>query len=394
VVIPSSSVAHPGEAGVKARTNIQLFVPAAGFGPKLGTTGPPFPGFFYQTPASLACIYHFNPPTPVDPPGCNPYAALANPTGGSRAIAIVDAFDNPTAYQDLAIFSAQFGVAQPTPATFQVVYAPPGSTSVPGQCIGSATQPPVDPTGGWEIEESLDVQWAHAMAPHAVVYLVEAQSNFDNDLFCAVSLGSSLVAAAGGGQVSMSWGGGEFPQESLFDGLFTTPGVVYFASSGDGPGVIWPSASPNVVAAGGTTISMNPVSGAYISETAWSETGGGRSLFEPPPSYQAGLHATTRQVPDIASVANPDTGVWVFYNGFWYIVGGTSVSAPTWAGIVNAAGSFATSSAAELTKLYTDPSNDFHDITSGVCGPYAGYTAAGGYDLCTGLGSPNNRTGK
>ena len=85
------------------------------------------------------------------------------------------------------------------------------------------------------------------MAPSATLYLVEAQSNSFRNLLCAVTVASNLVAAAGGGEVSMSWGSGEFPAETSFDSVFTTPNVVYFASSGDGPGVSYPSASPNVV---------------------------------------------------------------------------------------------------------------------------------------------------
>ncbi len=151
-----------------------------------------------------------------------------NPSGGSRAIAIVDAYDNPNAYVDLQNFSAQFGIAPITPSSFQVVYAPAGGAT-PGSCSGPATQPPSAAAYGWDVEESLDVQYAHAMAPHARLYLVEAQSNYDTDLYCAVSVASTLVAAAGGGEVSISWGGGEYPGETSVDPVFTTPKVVYFA---------------------------------------------------------------------------------------------------------------------------------------------------------------------
>jgi len=117
---------------------------------------------------------------------------------------------------------------------------------------GSA--PPVDPTGGWELEEALDIEYAHAMAPHARLYLVEAASNYDSDLFAAIQVANNLVVCGrtsscplgsrGRGEVSMSWGGGEFPQEASLDGYFTAPGVVYFAAAGDYPGVIYPCASP------------------------------------------------------------------------------------------------------------------------------------------------------
>ncbi|HKD09245.1 MAG TPA: hypothetical protein VKB79_25300 [Bryobacteraceae bacterium] len=250
----------------------------------------------------------------------------------------------------------------------------------------------------------MDIEWSHAMAPGAIVYLVEAQSNSLLDLFCAVTVASNLVSAAGGGEVSMSWGSGEFPAEILGDPVFTTPKVAYFASAGDGPGVSYPSASPNVVSVGGTSLSFDPNTGSFIGENTWQDTGGGASLFEPRPGYQNGnvAHIVGRQrgTPDVASDANPNTGVWVWDSlgappgGFWYIVGGTSVSSPTWAGIVNAAGELAGSSQAELARLYSDASADFTGIKVGNCGPYASVSASGNWDFCSGRGSPRGYTGK
>jgi kumamolisin len=312
----------------------------------------------------------------------------ANPTGGDGAIAIVDAFDFPTAEADLDYFSTQFGLPK---AHFKVVYA-------------SGTQPPQDPSGGWEIEEALDIEWAHAMAPHAKIFLVEADSNSFADLLTAELVAGELVKHAGGGEVSNSWGGGEFPEEVLYDAYFHTPGVVYFASTGDGPGVIWPSTSPNVVAAGGTSISRNPFTGSFIAETAWVDTGGGVSEFEPRPGYQddiASIVGPARGVPDLSFDANPTTGVWVYdstpFEGFtgWWIVGGTSVSSPSLAGIVNSAGKFRHSSYRELVTIYDHlGSHAFNDTTLGYCGPYAGYWTSEGWDPCTGVGSVNGKSGK
>ena len=215
--------------------------------------GPPFTGYLIETPASIACIYKLT--TAVA--GCNPNTVTTVPTGGSKAIAIVDAFHNPDAASDLATFSAQFGLPAPN---FQVVYQ--GSSA-----------PPVDSSGGWEIEESLDVQWAHAMAPNAKLYLVECNSNSFTDLLAGVAKASSLVSAAGGGEVSLSWGGSEFSGETSYDSRFTTSNVVYFASTGDGPGTIYPSVSPNIVAVGGTSFRRSPASPyAFKSEAAWTST--------------------------------------------------------------------------------------------------------------------------
>jgi kumamolisin len=267
------SFAALSAALVRAHTNIRITTSPSSLNGAHQVCGPPFPGYFFEDPASIAWVYSLIEP---ESPSCNPNVAQRNPDGGANAIAIVDAYDDPNAYTDLQAFSAQFGVRAITPASFIVVYAPAGGAT-PGSCSGAATQPPPDPTGGWEIAESLDIEWAHSMAPRAKLYLVEAQSNNNTDLFCAVTIGSNLVKAAGGGEVSMSWGGGEFPQETAADALFTTPGVVYFASAGDAPGASWPSVSPNVVSAGGTSIKRDPVSGAFIAETNWQDAGSGPS---------------------------------------------------------------------------------------------------------------------
>jgi kumamolisin len=392
VITPPSTIALASDFGVNSHTNIHLLIPPGGLTSTPATSGPPFAGYLFQTPASVACIYGFVPSAGA--PGCNPNLVTANPTGGSKTIAIVDAYDDPTAANDLAAFSAQFGLPAPN---FQVVYA-------------TGTKPPQDITGGWEGEESLDIEWSHAMAPNANIVLVEAQSNSNADLFAAVKVASNLVAAASGGEVSMSWGGAEFKFERFWDSYLQTPKVVYFASAGDSAGVEYPSASPFVVAAGGTALSMNLYTGNFQLQLAWLNTGGGPSAYEPQPSYQSVLlqGLTTRAVPDISFDADPDTGVWVYDSTPWYadgevfggpkhpwlIVGGTSVAAPSLAGVVNTAGSFAPSTNAELTTIYSSASTGFTDVTYGVCGFYDGFIAGPGYDFCTGLGSPYGYGGK
>ena len=294
VVIPESSAeAHQG-IGVKAHTNFRYFIPKAGKASEQflhqvtpdQSGGPPFAGYFYETPASLACIYRLVSPQS----GCNPNTVTANPLGGSHAIAIVDAYDYPTVMSDLGVFSNQFQLTAPTNTKFQVVYA-------------SGQQPPVDTD--WNVEEALDIEWAHAMAPNANIYLVEAASNSYTDLMTAVSVANQLVAAAGGGEVSMSWGGSEFSLETLsnYDGLFTRPGVVYFAAAGDSPGVEWPSTSPNVVSVGGTSISRNSGTGLFQREVTWQSGGGGPSVYQTrptrfrPPWEANEAHRTLRPTP-------------------------------------------------------------------------------------------------
>jgi subtilase family serine protease len=317
--------------------------------------------------------------------GCNPNTVTTNPTGGGRAIAIVDAYDDPDAATDIANFSTQFGL---TGATFSVVYA-------------TGSKPATDPTGGWELEESLDIEWAHAMAPDAKIYLVEAASNSYANLFTAENVASSLVSGAGGGEVSNSWGGTEFGSETSYDSTFGTTGVVYFASSGDSPGTIWPGTSPNVVSAGGTSTARNPYTGNFIHELTWESAGGGVSSYEARPGYQNAIKAIVgpaRGVPDLSADADPETGVWVLdsFGGGWYVVGGTSVASPVLAGIVNSAGNFYTNTADELATIYAHRGKkaDFHDLKLGYCGPYLGFSATAGWDFCTGVGSDNGKTAK
>ena len=390
--IPAASHALAADAGVSMHTNVRYM---AGFTPD---ELPPFGGFAYETPASLACVYGLAPHTQ----GCNPNSTTQDSTGGSQSIAIVDAYDDPNAAADLAFFSAQFGLPFSS-SKFKVVYA-------------SGSQPPEDPTGGWELEESLDIEYTHAMAPNATIYLVEAKSNLNSDLFPAIRVASNLVACGqptacpagskGKGEVSMSFSGGETPHELSLDQFFTTPNVVYFAASGDSPGVSYPCASPNVVCAGGTSDSRSLENGDLIAQIAWSEAGGGISAYEPIPKYQANNPFIARQlqgfrgVPDLSANADGNTGVWVWDTfpdegeAGWFVLGGTSIATPVLAGIVNSAGHFAASSNAELTRLYGDTllflDGGVTDITYGACNFYSSSYAQIGWDQCTGLGSPNH----
>jgi subtilase family serine protease len=366
VVIPASSVVRPSDLGVRGHTDVRYMT----FG-KTATSAnskAPYGGYFFETPQSLACIYHVVAPIS----NCNPNNTVNTPSGGSYAIAIVDAYDDPTAAADLQTFSTQFGIPY-LASDFEVVYA-------------SGTKPPLDPSGGWEIEEALDIEYAHAMAPNAKIYLVEANSNLYSDLFPAVRVASNLIAcgqttscpsgSTGKGEVSMSWGGGEFSGEKSYDSFFTTPGVVYFAASGDVPGTSYPCVSQNVVCVGGTSTARQYTSGNFVNEYTWPEAGGGVSNYESSPPYQSqeggeiqyGVSGNSppsgtyqqfpnRGVPDVALDSNPNTGVWVYAespgNGYsaWYILGGTSVATPLMAAIVNESGHFYASRTAALTDL-------------------------------------------
>lgn len=321
--------------------------------------------------------------------------------GAGQIIAIVDAYHDPHALSDLNTFNSQYGYATLSTCT---------SLSQSGPCFMQA-----DPQGtphvnsGWVLEESLDIEWARAEAPGAKIVLVEAASNSFSNLLNAVSYANSIGAT----EVSMSWGGGEFSSETSSDSTFTHAGTFYTASSGDsGHGTIYPSASPNVIAVGGTT--LNGCSGTscarFSGESAWSGSGGGISSVESIPGYQSSytgpvfgastINALTggkRGIPDISFEANPNTGVSVFdsttFQGQsgWFTLGGTSVGAPNWAGIL-AAGKAAGQTALEGdSAIYSSGSPNLRDITSGTNGSCGTDCTAGtGYDLVTGLGSPVN----
>lgn len=313
--------------------------------------------------------------------------------GSGQTIAIVDAYDDPTVVADLQRFDTQFGLA--APPSLRVMSQTGSTTALPG----------TDSTKGWEVEESLDVQWAHALAPGANIILVEANSASDADLFAAVSMAAHLPGVS---VVSMSFGGGEFSGESSYDSVFTTPaghqGVTFLASTGDNgaPGG-FPAYSSNVVAVGGTTLSANS-SGTYVSESGWSGSGGGVSPYESQPSYQHGVvtqSSTNRAIPDVSFDADPNSGVMVccsFTYGTsnpWITLGGTSFSAPAWGAIValidqgrvaNGLGTLdgATETLPTLYHLWSTSPSVFHDVTTGN----NGHAAGAGYDLVTGLGSP------
>jgi hypothetical protein len=329
--------------------------------------------------------------------------------GGGQTIAIVDAYDNPAIYQSLDAFDAQFGLTAAGPAS--------SFLSVLNQRGQASALPSADPIGAgyanWEMESALDVEWVHAMAPGAHIILVEADSQSLSDLMAGAA---TATRQPGVSVVSMSWG---FPEgqavlaqdEATYDSYFTTPGVTFVASTGDygTADPEYPAYSPNVIAVGGTSLYIN-AGGAYGSESGWGYSvqgmfigsGGGLSQFETEPAYQQGVQSTgNRTTPDVAFVADPGTGGWIadLYNRAvsdpFEVVGGTSLAAPSWAGIValvnqgrTAAGQAnlnSTSPTETQQDLYRLGQSDYHVIASGTNG---GYNAAPGYNLVTGLGTP------
>jgi subtilase family serine protease len=323
---------------------------------------------------------HGNPDATSSPTGLSPatiksaYGFTTSSTAGAgQTIAIVDAYDDPTAESDLGVFSSQYGLPACTTANgcFSKVNQT-GGTSVPRT------------NTGWALEISLDIQWAHAIAPGAKILLVEASSNSNANLYAAED-----YAKAHAGYVSNSWGGSESSGEAANDGHFSAPGVSFFVSAGDaGLPAEYPSASPNVVSVGGTTLNFS--GSTLVSETGWSSGGGGCSAYETANAAQSSFSqygqancAGKRATPDVSLDADPASGVSVYdstrYQGQagWFKVGGTSASSPMWA--ARSADSGAVVNAATVYGSTIT----YRDITSGNNGA----PCLVGFDLCTGRGS-------
>ena len=312
--------------------------------------------------------------------------------GAGQTIGIVDAYDDANAEKDLGVFSAQFGLPACTSGNgcFRKVYS-------------NGKQPVAN--ANWAVEISLDAQWAHAIAPKATILLVETPSNSLSDLVNGVTTAVKNGASA----VSMSWTAGEFSSETSMDKNFVSNGVTYLAASGDvGTGAVYPAASPDVIGVGGTSLYLN-ANGSYQSETAWSGSGGGLSIYEREPSFQAqfGIPDDSRGYrgsPDVSYNGNPGTGYAVYdsigisgYSG-WFQVGGTSAGTPQWAALVAISNSMRAAArksnlSSTDTTLYTlaktGLNTDFRAVTqgtNGTCGIIC--TASAGYDYVTGLGTP------
>ncbi|HUC31695.1 MAG TPA: S53 family peptidase [Candidatus Paceibacterota bacterium] len=307
-------------------------------------------------------------------------------SGGKGTIALIDAYDDANMEGDLAVFDKQFNL--------------PACTTTNGCFEKHEVATGTASNSGWAMETSLDVEWAHAIAPNAKILLVEAKTPSGANLLSAIDYAASRKDVVA---ISMSWGGAEFSDELSYDTHFVdraNPAAAFFASSGDdGTGASWPASSPNVIGVGGTSLALAS-SGALVAESAWSGSGGGVSAYEKEPAYQATYKISKangmRAIPDVSYNADPVSGYPVYLTtgtsskakGSWNTVGGTSAGAPQWAAIQALGGS------AALAKFYVDKASTstlkyFRDITSGSNGDCTYYCdARKRYDYVTGLGSP------
>jgi subtilase family serine protease len=318
------------------------------------------------------------------------HGAYNLPTGSSanQTIAIVDAYDDPTAKADLDTFNSTYGLPS----------FPTCGGSITMSCFQKVNQsgnpsPLPRKNAGWALEISLDVQVAHEICQNCKILLVEADNNSLANLAVAVN----TAAALGANTISNSYSGGDGSLNSAYN----HPGVAITASSGDGGyGVGSPASYNTVVAVGGTTLSVN--GNSYAGETVWSGSGSGCSSFNSAQSWQTSLSnwsatgcGTRRGVADVAADADPNTGAAVFdstrYQGQsgWFVVGGTSLSSPLIAAVYALAGS-GTFGSYPAAVPYGHTSS-LHDVTTGSNGNCSTIMCKGGpgYDGPTGVGTPN-----
>ena len=318
------------------------------------------------------------------------YALPAN-GGAGATVAIVDAYDDPTAEADLAIYRQQYGLPPCTTANgcFSKIDQR-GGTSYPS------------PDAGWAGEISLDLDMVSAVAPNAHILLVEADSpsfvNLAAAVDQAVASGAKYVSNSYGTNYDSSPGSGEPPSEVTdLDVHYNHPGVAIVASSGDGDyGVSYPAASQYVTSVGGTALVRDSSTRGW-SESVWHNQyggpGSGCSVYEPKPSFQKDTGCAKRSVADVSAVSDPATGVAVYQTyggGGWAVYGGTSAASPLIAGVYAIAG---TPVPGTYPNSYPyEAPGSLYDVTAGAngsCSPAYLCTAATGYDGPTGLGTPH-----
>jgi subtilase family serine protease len=304
-------------------------------------------------------------------------------TGSSaQLIAIVDAYDDPNAESDLAVYRSTFGLPACTTANgcFRKVDQN-GGTSYPR---GNT---------GWAEEISLDLDMASAICPSCRILLVEAKTNSFTNLMAAVDRAVLMGATV----ISNSYGGNEFSSEASYESHFDHSHIAITVSSGDaGYGVEFPAASRFVTAVGGTSLRKASTTRGWT-ETAWDGAGSGCSAYITKPSWQTDGGCAKRTVADVSAVADPNTGVAVYdtyrlHPGGWLVFGGTSVAAPVIGAVYAVAGNQSTINYGSYPYAHRSSLYDVTSGSNGSCGSSYLCTAIAGYDGPTGLGTPNGTT--
>ncbi|HUN34750.1 MAG TPA: ricin-type beta-trefoil lectin domain protein [Trebonia sp.] len=333
----------------------------------------------------------------------NLVSASAN-DGNGMTVAIVDGGDDPNAASDLAAYRAEWGLpaCQPSGAGCVVKVNQEGK---------AAPLPIADPTGGWQVEESLDLDMVSAICPNCRILLVEA--NLDNQGFLGFDPTITDFAAAEDSAVSLgakfisnSWGGPEYPGIQAYDSAFQHPGVAITVAAGDdGYGASYPATSQFVTSVGGTSLAPAAGTARGWTETVWDGTGSGCSATEAKPAWQTADDTSpdgclNRTDNDVSAVADPSTGVWIYDSNpiggespGWQPIGGTSAASPIIAAVYALAGA-PKPGTYPASYLYQDGAAHLFPVTSGsngVCESYRAYLCNGqpGYNAPAGLGTPD-----
>jgi subtilase family serine protease len=308
------------------------------------------------------------------------YALPSSTAGVGQTVAIVDAFDDPTAESDLAQYRSFYGLPACTTAN--------GCFRKVNQSGGTLPMPAPEPD--WSLEISLDLDMVSAICPNCHILLVEANTNLNTDLYASEDTAARLGANA----ISNSYGGSESSGETAQDVHFNHPGVAITASTGDdGYGVSYPAASRYLTAVGGTSLARGGAGTRGWTESAWSGAGSGCSAYEPKPAWQTDSGCARRTVGDVSAVADPNTGVAVLFAGQWFTVGGTSASSPIVASVYALAGNASSVNAGSYPYSHTGSLFDVTTGSNGTCSPSYLCTGVAGYDGPTGLGTPNGTGG-
>ena len=339
-------------------------------------------------------------PSPADLQTVYGVAAAAASAGGGETVAVVDAYDDPHAASDLKQYRYEAGL--PACSSLSGIGTGDGCLTQVNQ-TGGTSLPGTDPTGGWEAEESLDLDMVSAICPNCHILLAEASSPSITDLATA----ENTAVAQGATAVSNSWGSGaEFIGETSFDSAFNHPGVAITAAAGDsGYGTQYPAASPYVTSVGGTSLYyVTPPTNAWF-QNAWSGTGSGCAVLEPAPPWQQAAGSPfggcrNRTQSDVSADADPQYGIGVYdtwvapgLNVGWNFMGGTSEATALIAGVYALAGPPAPGT--YPASYPYQQGSALHDVATGsangTCEASRAYLChpGAGYDGPTGWGTPN-----
>lgn len=334
---------------------------------------------------------------PADLQSAYNMSGMASTNGTGKTVAIVDAYDDPTALADVCLYRSTYSL----PALQQCSGGSTGPTFTKIDQNGGTSYPVVNT--GWAQEISLDVDMVSAMCPNCNILLVESNDNTNDNLGAAVNTAAGWPGVVA---ISNSYGGSEDSTETSYDTYYNHPGIAVTASSGDsGYGVEYPAASPYVTAVGGTSLKRASNARGW-SESAWTckgslncallgGAGSGCSKYESAQPWQTSLGlsgCSKRMVADISAVADPSTGVAVRYNGAWSVYGGTSVASPLIGAVYALIGNYSATVNPYPAKLFYAHASQLHDVTTSLtavtCSPSYLCNAAAGYDGPTGVGTP------